>query len=677
LVKRIVPPEAGLPSPERSLLELNVPKDANTHELTSTGRRRFIGGSLVGAAGAVVVQAVPAGAQGVPASLPKPRPAGPSPWLAAAESRSPGAEAALAADHVEYPGSDFMVDCMKAARIDYVTLCPGSSFRGLQESLQSYDGAPTMIVCTHEEISAAICHGYFKVAGKPMACLVHSNVGLQHASMAMFNAWCDRAAMMVVAGNVFDATKRRPGVEWYHTAQDLGAMVRDFVKYDDAPASLQHYAESFMRAQSIAMTAPAKPVLIVADGELQEESVQNGGALRIPKLSIPVAPAGDARSLATVARWLVGAKSPVIVADRAARTPEGMALLVKLAESLNAPVVDLLGRLNFPTNHYLNHTWLQQSLVTGADVILALEVGDLWGLTNTVPDTIARPSQRLIKPDCKVAAINADYLYSKSNMGDLERYFSPDLPIAAESEASLPALIDAVARELNPAQRDAVAARRQPAQAAFDRMRDQARRDATRGWDASPISTARLCQELWAQIRGEKWGLVSTSAFVSRWPQRLWDMSEHHHYIGAEGGYGVGYGAPAAVGAAIAHREAGRLAVNIQNDGDLMMQPGVLWTQAHHSIPMLNLMHNNRAWHQEVMHLQRMANRRQRHPDRARLGTTITEPNIDYAGMARCMGVWGEGPITDPAKLGPALARALAVVKSGKPALLDVVTQPR
>jgi acetolactate synthase-1/2/3 large subunit len=640
-------------------------------------RRKFLGGSLVGAAGAVVVNAAPAGAQETIVSKPPPPP-GVAPWLAAAESRSFPATDPVP-QHVEHPGSDFMVDVMKAAGIEFIALTPGSSFRGLHESLVSYGGetTPKMIVVTHEEISAAICHGYAKVAGKPMACLVHSNVGLQHASMAMYNAWCDRAPMMVIAGNVLDATKRRPGVEWYHTAQDLGTIVRDFVKYDDAPVSLQHFAESFMRAQAIAMTPPTKPVLIVADGELQEGEVENGAALRIPHLAVPTPPTGDPQSVATAARWLVSAKKPVIVVDRAARTPAGIKLLVKLAESLNAPVIDLLGRLNFPTNHYLNHTWLQPRLIADADVILALELSDLWGLTNTVPDIVGRPSRSLIKPDTKVVAINTDYLYSKSNMGDQERYFSADLTVAADSEATLPLLIEAVQRELSPALSAVVAARRQPAIDAFEKMRDQARRDAALGWDASPISTARLCQELWAQIRTERWALVSTSQFISRWPQRLWDMTEHHQYIGSEGGYGVGYGAPAAVGAALAHQKAGRLTVNIQHDGDLMMQPGVLWTMAHHSVPMLNVMHNNRAWHQETMHIQRMANRRQRHPERASIGTVISEPDIDFAAVAKGLGVWAEGPISDPAKLGPALTRALAVVKSGKPALLDVLTQPR
>ncbi len=197
--------------------------------------------------------------------------------------------------------------------------------------------------------------------------------------------------------------------------------------------------------------------------------------------------------------------------------------------------------------------------------------------------------------------------------------------------------------------------------------------DASYAWDASPISTARMAMELYGQIKGKDWSLVSNNA----WPQRLWNFDKHYQYIGGAGGAGVGYGSPAAVGAAVANKKYGRLSVNIQNDGDLMYAPGVLWTQAHHKIPLLTVMHNNRAYHQEVMHLQRMANRHQRDITTAEIGTTIKNPNIDYAALARSMGVHGEGPITDPKDLGPAIARALEVVDRGEPALVDAVTQPR
>jgi thiamine pyrophosphate-dependent acetolactate synthase large subunit-like protein len=200
---------------------------------------------------------------------------------------------------------------------------------------------------------------------------------------------------------------------------------------------------------------------------------------------------------------------------------------------------------------------------------------------------------------------------------------------------------------------------------------------ATHGWDARPISTARLAAELWQAIEGEDWALVSPDNFVSGWARRLWTFERHHQYIGHAGGAGVGYGLPAAVGAALAHRAHGRLALSIQPDGDLMYAPGAIWTAVHHRIPLLSVMHNNRAYHQETMHLQRMANRRQRGVDRAWIGTVIDDPPIDYALLARSMGMWAEGPITEPRELGPALQRAVAVVKGGRPALLDVVTQPR
>jgi len=206
----------------------------------------------------------------------------------------------------------------------------------------------------------------------------------------------------------------------------------------------------------------------------------------------------------------------------------------------------------------------------------------------------------------------------------------------------------------------------------------QAQRDAaTSGWDGSPISTARLSMELWAQIKDQDWSFVSNCQFVSRWPLRLWDFRKHYHYIGAEGGYGVGYGAPASVGAALANRKHGRFTVSIQNDGDLMFAPGILWTAAHHRIPLLILMHNNRAYHQELMQIQVMASQHQRGIRNASIGSVLVDPPIDYAKLAESMGMHGEGPISDPSELAPAIQRAMEVVKRGDPALVDVLTQPR
>lgn len=646
-------------------------------ETKQSGRRQFLKGAIAASAAGVVAAPSESTAQ-TAANLPAP---GPSPRTVAAETLGvrPGS-AEESTGHVHDAGSDFMVDVLKAANIDYCSIMTSSTLRGLQESIVNYGGnkAPELIVCAHEEISVGVAHGYAKISGKPMGAMMHGSVGVMHASMAIYDAWCDRVPVMLIVGNTADAAKRRLGVEWTHTAVDQGAMVRDFVKYDDSPASLQHFAESFMRARSLAMTPPMEPVLIVADGELQELPAENRKTLRIPKLVQPSPPAGDPGAVAEIAKILLAAKNPVIVVDRAARTADGVAMLVQLAEALNAPVVDFWSaRMNIPTNHYLNQSWLGRRHLAAADVILALEVGDLYGVINNVSDTPGKPSKRVIKPDAQIIGISASYLYSKSNYGDMQRYQAADITVAADAQATLPSLIDAIKRATTPAQGATIAARKQPMQASFLAMRNAARNAAALGWDASPVSTARLSQEVWAQIKNEKWSLVSDDGYISLWPHRLWDFTEYKQYIGGAGGYGIGYGICAAVGAALACRSEGRIAVNIQCDGDLFMAPSALWTAAHHKLPLLTIMHNNRAWHQESMHMQRMAARRDRNPESWRIGTAIDAPFIDYATLAKGMGVWAEGPISDPSLLGPAIGRALAVVKSGLPALIDVVTQPR
>jgi thiamine pyrophosphate-dependent acetolactate synthase large subunit-like protein len=274
--------------------------------------------------------------------------------------------------------------------------------------------------------------------------------------------------------------------------------------------------------------------------------------------------------------------------------------------------------------------------------------------------------------------MTANDLYIKGNYQDFQRYPEVDVAIAADAQATLPSLVEAVKKQLTPDRKIALETRGKKLAQTHAEILEQARVDATYAWDASPISTARLSAEIWAQIKNKDWSLVSDVApGMSNWPLRLWAFDKHYQFIGGAGGYGVGYGAPAAVGAALANREHGRLSVNIQCDGDLMYAPGVLWTAAHHRIPLLNIMHNNRAYHQEVMHVQRLGNRHNRGVDRASIGTTIKEPNIDFAKLAQSLGVHAEGPITDPKDLGPAIARAIAVVERGEAALVDVLTQPR
>jgi len=631
----------------------------------SVDRRNFLKGA---AAGTAALVAGTRGADAQQAQAQTTRPGG-APLLAK-EADPPSSVEVLTS---ERPGSDFMVDVIKSLGFEYICANPGSSFRALHESIINYGGnsSPEFITCCHEESSIAMAHGYSKIEGKPALVMAHGTVGLQHASMAIYNAYCDRAPVYVIVGNSIDAAERRPGVEWAHSVQDAAAMVRDFIKWDDLPISLTHFAESAVRAYKIAMTPPMMPVLLVADGDLSERPVSDKATLRIPKLGQLAPSQGDVSAVAEAAKSLVAAENPVIVADRTARTAAGMKLLVELAETLQAPVVNQGGRMNFPSRHPLNQTD-NRGVITNADVILGLEVGDFWGTINAFRDQEQRSSRLITKSGVRLISITASDVF-KSNYQEFQRYPEVDLAISGDSEATLPSLIEACKRLITADRKRAFEDRGKKLAAAHEAAWERARTEATYAWDASPISTARLAAELWAKIKDKDWSLVSGGA----WTQRLWNFDKYYQHIGGSGGAGVGYGAPAALGAALANKRHGRLSVSIQNDGDLMYAPGVLWTAAHHHIPLLSVMHNNRAYHQEVMHLQRMGNRHQRGVTRAGIGTTLLDPNIDFATVARGMGVHGEGPVTDPKDLGPALQRALEVVQKGEPALVDVVTQPR
>jgi acetolactate synthase I/II/III large subunit len=610
----------------------------DTPDKPRVDRRSFLTGAATGAAAALLAKQ---------ASVAEAQPA-------ATTTAEPVVQSGETARHA----SDFMVDIFKSLEMEYMFSMCASSFMGIHESVLNYAGNenPQSITCTHEEISVAMANGYAKIEGKPVLVCAHATVGAQHAAMALYDAWCDRVPVYLVLGNTNDAADRQGEVFWLHSAQDPGALVREMTKWDDNPASLSHFAESAVRAYKIAMTPPMGPVAIVVDEKMQEEPVPAGA--RIPKLSIPTPPAGDSAAIAEVAKLLVAAENPVIVAGRAARTPRGLDLMVELAETLQAGVVDTRRRLNFPTRHPLNGGSPGQ-----ADVVLALEAGDI--------STLARQAQQR---NSKVISITSTHLFQRSNYQDVMRYAEVDMSIAADAEASLPALIEEIRRLTTGARQEAFRQRGVRVAEANRNTFEQARTDATYGWDASPVSTARLSMELWAQLKNEDWSYVT--GWVN-WPLRLWDFTKHHQYIGRAGAEGVGYYAPASVGAALANKKHGRISVSIQPDGDLMVAPGALWTAAKYQVPLLIVMQNNRAYHQEVMWFQRAALQRKRSLDLTQEGFGLGNPNIDFAKMAQSMGVGSSGPIADPKDLAAAIRRGIDVVKRGEPYLIDVVTQPR
>jgi acetolactate synthase-1/2/3 large subunit len=644
-------------------------------------RRKFLAGvAVAGAATTTATQVVnaatpPAGAARIPSALP------PTAQQIAAETGIPKDMPHLAGR----AGSDFMVDVIKSLKIEYIYSNPASSFRGLHESLINYgkNSAPEFITCTHEESSVAMAHGYAKASGKPQMMLCHGTVGLQHAAMAVYNAWCDRAPVILVGGNDLDASRRPPGVPTFHSAQDINALVRDFTKWDDTPVSLQHFAQSFVRAYKYAMTPPYEPVMISLDAGLQDSPIDDPH-LYIPRYVPTSPPHADMGALRETAKLLVSAEQPVIVVDKMARTAEGMTSLVQLAELLQIPVFDLGGRMNFPNTHPLS---AGPQGIRDADLILGLEVSDFWNVINSWVDNGDEHGHgnrvSRLKPgsNAKLITISSMELLTKANYQDFQRFQPVDISMVGDAQASLPALIEAVKAAIPSDRKAAYEKRGEALKKSHAQAHERSKQAAALGWDASPISTARLCSEIWGQIKGLDWALNTMPNGISGWPRRLWAMDKHHRHFGGSGGSGLGYALPASIGVAHANKAMGRFTVSIQTDGDMMYAPGALWTAAHHEIPLLSVMHNNRGYHQEVMHVQRLSNRRNRVASLGKtmgpIGTSIEAPDIDYAKLASSMGWWSTGAIKDPKELGPALKKAVEVVKSGQPALVDVWTQPR
>ncbi len=586
----------------------------------------------------------------------------------------------VSAHTTRHPGGDFMVDVFRSLGFEYLFANPSSSFGSIHESvLRQGNRAPEFITCAHEELAAAMADGYCKISGKPGLVCVHGTVGLQHAAMALYNSYCDQVPVYMVLGNTADAAKRRGRAEWVHSARDPAALVRDFVKWADHPASLTHFAESAARAYEIAMTPPRLPVVLVADSVLQETAQASEPGMRVPRVSVTAPPHADPAALREIARALATAENPVLIAGRAVRSGDGLRLMVELAETVQAAVIDEGWRLNFPTRHSLNHSFNRAAALAKADVVLGLEPDDFFTAVHRLRGQVTVLTQPLTPDGAKLIRLGVSPLTPRPNYQTGQRRLELDLDVVGDAEASLPALIDAVRDEMNPDRARAAASRAVHWADESAQARARFETAAQAQWDARPVSTARLSAEIWRQIQHEDWSLVSFTRRVSDWPRRLWDCSAPHHFIGGPGGDGVGYTAPAAAGAALANRRHGRVSVCIQPDGDLLSSSSILWTLAHHRIPLLTVMHNNRAYHQERLKLRTLSRRYsgEADPGRLAIGTALDDPNVDFAGLARSMGVEAEGPILDPSDLAAAIARGVAAVKEGRPYLIDVVTQPR
>jgi acetolactate synthase I/II/III large subunit len=630
------------------------------------GRREFFKGAAAGAAGLIVTghpsDAAPAAPAPAPPAVVVPTDAQDLAYAQAQTAAAPVAVTAPVAGR--QPASDFMVDVLKKLDFDYVAINPGSAFAGLHESLINYSGnrAPEILTALHEEAAIAMAHGYAKAAGKPMLVCVHGTVGMLHGSMALFQAWADRVPVILIVGHHRNPTGI---VNLPHSAQDMGSIVRDFIKFDDEPTTLERFAESTLRAYQIATTPPMGPVLLTVDAELQEEIIEAKERPRIPELVRTSPPQGDSNAVREAARLLVAAESPLLLPRKLARTPRGWDLMIELAEALQAPVdVGTYGSWqDFPSWHPL---WGNGGAGYRADVTLGLEMSDMSALART-----ARTSGR------KTISISAEHLFQHSNIHDYGRYADVDLAIAGDAEATLPALIEEVKKLLTDDRKRALADRGAKIATAHKDAHKRYVENATFGWGNSPISVPRMIAELGEQVMNDDWAIVSGHQFTGDWQRRLMNFDKHYRYNGDNGGFGIGYDTPGSVGAALAHKRQGRLSIGIVGDGDLNFQPGVLWTAVHHKIPLLLVVHNNRAYHAEVMIVQRMCGNRGRGMANAHIGSMLNEPSINYPQMAKAYGMHAEGPVEHPRDLAAAYQRALAKVRAGEPALVDVVAQPR
>jgi len=572
--------------------------------------------------------------------------------------------------------SDVIVDLLHAYDLPYAALNPGASYRGLHDSIVNYGGnRPVMLLCQHEETAVQIAHGYAKASGKPMVAILHNLVGLLHANMAIYYAYIDRAPVFIIgATGPMDETKRRPRIDWIHSAQDQGDAVRAYTKWDYQPHTIDGVPDSFARGYAVMMTEPRGPVYICYDAWLQEQRLDHLVAMPPAEgAKVPSRIAADPAALERAADLIAAAAKPVIIAEYVGREADGFHALVKLAETGGIPVYDVDSRLNFPSRHPLNMSHAKE-VFRDADLILCLDTRD-WERPTRELVSATREVTSVVPKGAKWIEIGFGDLELSSWTLDYQRLLHADLRILADTTVALPMLTTLletrIAGDATLAGR--VKARTDDTAAKSAALRQKWAGAAKEEWDASPITLPRLASEVWDAIKQEDW--VLTAGTLEHWTRKLWDFDKPYRHPGRSLGTATQFGI--SIGVALAHRDAKRLVVDMQPDGDLMYDAGALWVVAKHRIPMLIVMYNNRAYYNDWEHQIRMAKLRSTPLERAYIGMDLDDPAPDFAGMAKSMGWYAEGPLEQPGDLAAALKRAIAKVKTGQPALLDTITQKR
>ena len=597
----------------------------------------------------------------------------------------------------EVYGSDLFVELLKTYGIEYVPANIGATFRGIWESLVNMrenalkagdSGYPEAISVCHEEIAVAMAHGYAKATGKPLAVILHDLVGLQHATMAIYNAWVDRVPIILVgAEGPMDMNNRRPWIDWIHTANFPNQLIRDYVKWDDFPWTMESVPESFARAYNTAMSKPHGPVYICLDGGYLEKKTSSMelGKYR-EEHPAPLKIETGTGTLQKLAKEMLDAQYPVILAGSVGKLqPEAVHALVLLAETTGAAVIDQGDGFSFPNSHSQDLTQGKTDVMRTADFVLALDVNNLeQALSGTNKET--REIHSLLGRDAKLVSIGLNDLVQRSWAADYQRLYPVSYSIQADTSAAIPSLtkicVDMIGESGSKCY-STIQERKAKLSKQHDSLVKKIREDSRRGWDDIPISLPRLASEIWESIKGHDWVLAGGSLHagpLDGWCRRLWAFEKPGCYYGTSGAGGLGYGLPSSIGVALAYRnDPKKLVINIQSDGDMLFTPSALWTAAHYKLPLLVVMFNNRSYYNDAEHNRLVAAARGRDPDMAfRIGGDITDPAVDFGKMAQSYGLYGAGPVTSPGEIRNAVEEALKVVmKDRKPALVDIITKHR
>ena len=553
-------------------------------------------------------------------------------------------------------GSDVAAQMMRRFGIPYVSLNPGASYRGLHDSLVNHLGNrdPGIVLCLHEDHAVAVAHGYAKATGDPMGCVLHSNVGLMHGMMSLYNAWCDRVPMMVLgATGPLDAAERRPWIDWLHTTRDQGALIRSFIKWDDQPSSPQALVEAMCRANVLTRTEPTAPVYINLDAGLQEAALKEEPIWPdLDRFSPPVPSRAGPAAVQRAVELLSNAKRPLIMIGRGRRSQAAWDARLRLVERLGAVVLtDLKTASMFPTDHPAHATppsskmsKAGREILASADVILSLGWVDLGG------DLASAGAS-----EAKVISAGQDYVLHNGFNMDYQALPPVDVQLACQSDEAVTDLVDELGQ-----------GHREPWKAAAAPKPRELRGDR--------ITMAHVATELRAAFDDPD--KVSLAALSRGWPSELWPFRSPVAYLGKDGGGGIGSGPGLSVGAALALHTRGRYTVSVLGDGDFAMGCNAIWTAVHHKIPLLIVINNNRSYFNDELHQETVANHRGREPANRWVGQALSEPDLQFAKLAEGQGAVGLGPVSSIGELKEAFARGVEVLKGGGVCVIDVHVPP-